>query len=84
MTEDEEILAYLMVEKGYVVLNLARRYHPGEPIEGLDHGEPFKDQPWYAIAETSREEADEQLAHFGEIPVDYEWAYPYFYRVSTD
>jgi hypothetical protein len=84
MTKDEKNLEKILAQKGYVVANMARRHHPGEKLDMLDDGEAFSNQPWYVIAETTQAEAEEQSAHLELVPSHWKWAYPYFYRVSTD
>lgn len=84
MTEDEAVLARLLNECGYLVCNVARKYRLGEKIDGLDHDQGFRQQPFVVIGEATKAEAEQQELNFGEVPEDFVWAYPYFYRVSTD
>jgi hypothetical protein len=90
MSEDAKLAetnphAFVMNRRGYLVIGHEEKLRPGQPVRSLKYGKATT-QPIFVIAETTREDMDEQSRLFDEIGYEDSWfrPYEYYYRVSTD
>lgn len=90
MTRDEEIMAAVISERGYLVMRTVDRYQPGALVKGLmsDLGRPMGTaQRFYVIGPTDVADFEAQkpiIERFGCLPHASELPGDTFYRIGTD